>query len=88
MRVSVAIANALDGMSRNEAVPSAGMDRHPVRLGDPLQRAWVADLPHDGRPPKLDANKQGLSAPSGLSSLPAAYARLEVQRNGDGTSGR
>jgi hypothetical protein len=38
----LAIANALDGMSRDEAAQSAGMDGPPnaARLDHPLQRAW------------------------------------------------
>lgn len=55
----LAIANALEGMSREQAAHSAGMDRQTLR-------DWVirynehgldglADLPRDGRPPKLDA---------------------------------
>ena len=54
----LAIANALDGMSREDAAQSAGMDRQTLR-------DWVirynehgldglADLARDGRPPKLD----------------------------------
>lgn len=53
------VANALDGMSREDAARSAGMDRQTLR-------DWVvrynehgldglADLPRDGRPPTLDA---------------------------------
>jgi hypothetical protein len=55
----LAIANALDGMSREEAARAAGMDRQTLR-------DWVirynedgldglADRARDGRPPKLDA---------------------------------
>jgi hypothetical protein len=36
----LAIANALDGMSREEAAQAAGMDRQTLRLGHPLQRGW------------------------------------------------
>src|SRR5262249_59241033 len=54
----LAIANALDGMSREDAAQSAGMDRQTLR-------DWVirynehgldglADLPREGRPPRLD----------------------------------
>ena len=58
----LAIANALDGMSREEAAQAAGMDRQTLR-------DWVirynehgldglADQPRDGRPPKLDAEQK------------------------------
>jgi transposase len=58
----LAIANALDGMSREVAARSAGMDRQTLR-------DWVirdnehgldglVDQPRDGRPPKLDAGEQ------------------------------
>jgi transposase len=58
----LAIANALDGMSREAAAQAAGMDRQTLR-------DWVirynedgldglADLPRDGRPPKLDAEEK------------------------------
>ena len=58
----LAIASALDGMSRDEAAQSAGMDRQTLR-------DWVirynehgldglADLPRDGRPPKLEAKEK------------------------------
>ena len=54
----LAIANALDGMSREDAARAAGMDRQTLR-------DWVlrynthgldglVDRPRDGRPPKLD----------------------------------
>ena len=58
----LAIANALDGMSREEAARSAGMDRQTLR-------DWVlrynehgidglADRWGDGRPPTFDAQEQ------------------------------
>jgi transposase len=58
----LAIANALEGMSREAAARSAGMDRQTLR-------DWVirynehgldglADQPRDGRPPKLDAREK------------------------------
>jgi transposase len=58
----LAIANALDGMSREEAARAAGMDRQTLR-------DWVirynehgldglADRARDGRPPKLDAEEK------------------------------
>ena len=43
-RRMLAIANALDGMSREEAARSAGMDRQTLRDWVPLQRArcrWI-----------------------------------------------
>jgi transposase len=58
----LSIANALDGMSRDEAPQSAGMDRQTLR-------DWVirynehgldglADRERDGRPPKLNAEEK------------------------------
>lgn len=58
----LAVANALDGMSREAAARSAGMDRQTLR-------DWVlryneygldglADRPRVGRPPVLDANEK------------------------------
>lgn len=58
----LAIANALDGMSREEAARSAGMDRQTLR-------DWVlrynehgidglADRWNGGRPPRFDAQEQ------------------------------
>lgn len=58
----LAIANALDGMSREEAARSAGMDRQTLR-------DWVirynqhgldglTDQPRDGRPPKLEPEEK------------------------------
>ena len=58
----LAIANALDGMSREAAARAAGMDRQTLR-------DWVirynehgldglVDQPRDGRPPKLDAQEK------------------------------
>src|SRR6185295_12522179 len=63
VRRILAIANALDGMSREEAAQGAGMDRQTLR-------DWVirynedgldglADQPRDGRPPKLDRRGEG-----------------------------
>ena len=61
-RRMLAIANALDGMSREAAARAAGMDRQTLR-------DWVigynehgldglVDQPRDGRPPKLDAQEK------------------------------
>ena len=72
----LAIANALDGMSREEAAQAAGMDRQTLR-------DWVirynedgldglADQPRDGRPPKLDAEQK------------AELYRLRARRPGSG----
>ena len=58
----LAIANALEGMSREAAARAAGMDRQTLR-------DWVirynehgldglVDQPRDGRPPKLDAQEK------------------------------
>jgi transposase-like protein len=72
----LAIANALDGMSREEAAQAAGMDRQTLR-------DWVirynedgldglADRARDGRPPKLDAEEK------------AELYRLRARRPGSG----
>ena len=82
MRRILAIANALDGMSREEAARSAGMDRQALRDWvlrynehgiDGLYDRWC-----DGRPPTYSAEEQaelmriGLAGPdpevSGLSA--------------------
>ena len=60
-RPILAIAKSLDGMSREDAARSAGMDRQTLR-------DWVirynehgldglTDRPRDGRPPKLEADE-------------------------------
>ena len=58
----LAIANALDGMSRDEAAQSAGMDRQTLRDWVIRYNAdgidGLADRPRDGRPPKLDAEEK------------------------------
>ena len=58
----LAIANALDGMSREEAARSAGMDRQTLRDWVIRYNAdgidGLADRPRDGRPPKLDAEEK------------------------------
>ena len=58
----LAIANALDGMSREEAARSAGMDRQTLRDWVVRYNAHgldgLADCPRDGRPPKLDAREK------------------------------
>lgn len=61
-RRMLAIANALDGMSREDAARSAGMDRQTLR--DWVIRYNVhgldglADQPRDGRPPKLEPEEK------------------------------
>jgi len=58
----LAIANALEGMSREDAARSAGMDRQTLR--DWVLRynehglAGLADLARDGRPPKLEPQEK------------------------------
>src|SRR6516165_5068173 len=86
----LAIANALDGMSREEAAQSAGMDRQTLR-------DWVirynehgldglADLPRDGRPPKLDAEEKAelirivLAGPDPEVTGVSAFAREDLVR--------
>jgi transposase len=58
----LAIANALDGMSREAAARSAGMDRQTLRDWVLRYNAHgldgLADQPRDGRPPKLEPHEQ------------------------------
>lgn len=58
----LAIANALDGMSREAAARSAGMDRQTLRDWVIRYNAHgidgLADRPRDGRPPKLDPQQK------------------------------
>jgi transposase len=62
----LAIANALEGMSREEAARLAGMDRQTLR--DWVLRynehglCGLADLARDGRPPKLDPHEKAALA--------------------------
>jgi len=89
-RRMLAIANVLDGMSREEAAQSAGMDRQTLR-------DWVirynehgldglADRPRDGRPPKLDAEEKGelmrmvLAGPNPEASGVSAFTREDLVR--------
>jgi len=84
------IANALAGMSREEAAQSAGMDRQTLR-------DWVirynehgldglADLPRDGRPPKLDAGEKAelirivLAGPDPEASGLSSFTREDLVR--------
>jgi transposase len=86
----LAIANALDGMSREEAAQLAGMDRQTLR-------DWVirynehgldglADRPRDGRPPKLDAEEKAelirivLAGPDPEASGLSAFTREDLVR--------
>lgn len=86
----LAIANALDGMSREDAAQSAGMDRQTLR-------DWVirynehgldglADLPREGRPPTLDANQKAelvrivLAGPDPETSGLSAFTREDLVR--------
>src|SRR5215467_4690495 len=84
----LAIASALDGNNRREAARSAGMDRQTLR-------DWViryneygldglADLPRDGRPPKLDAKEKAelmglvLAGPDPEASGLSAFTRADL----------
>ena len=86
----LAIATALDGMSREDAAQSAGMDRQTLR-------DWVirynehgldglADLPREGRPPTLDANQKAelvrivLAGPDPETSGLSAFTREDLVR--------
>jgi transposase len=86
----LAIASALDGMSREEAAQSAGMDRQTLR-------DWViryneqgldglADLPRDGRPPKLEAKEKAelvrivFAGPDPEASGLSAFTREDLVR--------
>jgi len=86
----LAIANALDGMSREDAAQSAGMDRQTLR-------DWVirynehgldglADLPREGRPPTLDAKQKAelvrivLAGPEPETSGLSAFTREDLVR--------
>src|SRR6516165_4379771 len=86
----LAIANALDGMSRDEAAQSAGMDRQTLR-------DWVirynehgldglADRERDGRPPKLNAEEKAelirivLAGPDPEASGFSAFTREDLAR--------
>jgi transposase len=84
----LAIANALDGMSRDQAARAAGMDRQTLR-------DWVirynehgldglADQPRDGRPPKLEAHEKAelveivLAGPDPEASGISAFTRDDL----------
>ena len=84
----LAIASALDGMSREDAARSAGMDRQTLR-------DWVirynehsldglVDRPRDGRPPKLDVEEKAelyrivLAGPEPETSGLSAFTRDDL----------
>ena len=83
----LAIANALDGMSREAAARAAGMDRQTLR-------DWVirynehglADCPREGRPPKLAPHEKAtlveivLAGPDPETSGISAFTRDDVVR--------
>jgi transposase-like protein len=58
----LAIANALDGMSRDAAARAAGMDRQTLRDWVIRYNAHgldgLADCPRDGRPPTLEPHEK------------------------------
>jgi transposase len=60
----LAIANALDGMSRDEAARAAGMDRQTLRDWVIRYNAHglvgLADQPRNGRPPKLEPEEKAV----------------------------
>jgi transposase len=86
----LAIANALDGMSREEAAQSAGMDRQTLRDWVIRYNAdgidGLADRPRDGRPPKLDAGEKSelirivLAGPDPEVSGLSAFTREDLVR--------
>jgi transposase len=61
-RRMLAIANALDGMSREKAARAAGMDRQTLRdwvlRYNDLGLDGLADQPREGRPPKLEPHEK------------------------------
>lgn len=89
-RRMLAIANALDGMSRDEAACAAGMDRQTLR-------DWVlrynqygldglADQPRGGRPPKLEPYEKAeileivIAGPDPETSGISAFTRDDLVR--------
>ena len=86
----LAIANALDGMSREEAAQSAGMDRRTLRDWVIRYNAdgidGLADRPRDGRPSKLDAEEKAelvrivLAGPDPEVSGLSAFTREDLVR--------
>ena len=90
VRRILAIANALDGMSREDAARSAGMDRQTLRDWVIRYNAYgldgLADLPREGRPPTLDAEEKAelvrivLAGPDPEASGISAFTREDLVR--------
>jgi transposase len=86
----LAIASALDGNNRREAARSAGMDRQTLRDWVVRYNEYgldgLADLPRDGRPPKLDAKEKAelmrlvLAGPDPEASGLSAFTREDLVR--------
>jgi transposase len=89
-RRMLAIANALDGMSRDEAARSAGMDRQTLRDWVIRYNAHgvdgLVDRRGDGRPPKLTPQEKVelvaivLAGPDPEASGIAAFTREDLVR--------
>jgi transposase len=89
-RRMLAIANALDGMSREDAARSAGMDRQTLRDWVIRYNAHgldgLADRWGDGRPPKLSPKEKAelvalvLAGPDPEASGIAAFTREDLVR--------
>lgn len=89
-RRMLAIANALDGMSREEAARSAGMDRQTLRDWVIRYNAHgvdgLADQWGEGRPPKLTPQEKAelvaivLAGPDPEASGTAAFTREDLVR--------
>ena len=89
-RRMLAIANALDGMSREEAARSAGMDRQTLRDWVIRYNAHgvdgLADHWGDGRPPKLSAEEKAelvaivLAGPDPEASGISTFTREDLVR--------
>jgi transposase len=86
----LAIANALAGMSREDAARSAGMDRQTLRDWVIRYNAYsldgLADLWADGRPPKLSSEEKSelvaivLAGPDPEASGISAFTREDLVR--------
>ena len=86
----LAIANALDGMSREDAARSAGMDRQTLRDWVIRYNAYgldgLADQWGDGRPPRLSPEEKGelvaivLAGPDQEASGISAFTREDLVR--------
>jgi transposase len=86
----LAIANALAGMSREDAARSAGMDRQTLRDWVIRYNAYsldgLADLWGDGRPPKLSSEEKSelvaivLAGPDPEASGISAFTREDLVR--------